>query len=324
MNPPTPRVVVIMPVYNDSRSAAVVLADLDRVLAPLATVSVLVVDDASTPRVAPEDLRPSGSALRLSVLRLRRNLGHQRAIAVGLAYAADHFEADAVIVMDADGEDRVEDVPRLMEGWREARSTSVVFASRMRRSESALFRLLYHTYRGLHWLLTGIPVRFGNFSVIPWSLLPGLVVSSDLWNHYAASVLKAKLPYTSVPAARGRRVAGQSQMNFPGLVMHGLSALSVFGDIVGVRLLVFSVCAFALMSLVAVLGVAAYASGVVHVPDWALVAGGFGLAFGFETLVACSLLALVVLGRRAAADFIPSRDYPLFVESVSESSPLTT
>ena len=54
---------------------------------------------------------PTVSAIRI-VLRLRRNVGHQRAIALGLTYLQVEAGCEAVIVMDADGEDRPADVPR--------------------------------------------------------------------------------------------------------------------------------------------------------------------------------------------------------------------
>ena len=99
-------------------------------------------------------------------------------------------------------------------------------------------------YRFVHLLLTGERVRVGNFSVIPRDLLRRLVAVSDLWNHYAAAVFHARIPYTTIPTTRGTRYAGASQMNFVALVTHGLSAMSVFGDRIGVRLLIVT-CALA-------------------------------------------------------------------------------
>ena len=50
---------------------------------------MLAVDDGSSP--AGDSAGASARALRrVDVLPLRRNLGHQRAIAVGLAYVEDH------------------------------------------------------------------------------------------------------------------------------------------------------------------------------------------------------------------------------------------
>jgi polyisoprenyl-phosphate glycosyltransferase len=40
------------------------------------------------------------------VIKLKRNVGHQRAIAIGLNYVADHHpDIACTVVMDSDGED---------------------------------------------------------------------------------------------------------------------------------------------------------------------------------------------------------------------------
>ena len=75
--------------------------------------------------------------------------------------------------------------------------------------KAVMFRVFYALYRWAHVLLTGIPVRVGNFSVIPSSQLRRLVVVSELWNHYAAAVFKARVPRTSVPTVRAPRLDGQ-------------------------------------------------------------------------------------------------------------------
>ena len=102
------------------------------------------------------------------------------------------------------------------------------------------FAVFYHLYRHLHRALTGVRVRVGNFSILPFAYLSTLVAMSELWNHYAAAVFRSKLAFRMIPIPRGTRIAGSSKMNFVALVSHGLSAISVFGDIVGVRLLIAS------------------------------------------------------------------------------------
>jgi len=97
--------------------------------------------------------------------------------------------------MDGDGEDSPNDIPRMLEQFTKHEGNSIVFASRLKRSENRLFRVFCQGYRLLHYLCTGISVRVGNFSVIRGKLLRRLVVVSDLWNHYAASVIKARLPF---------------------------------------------------------------------------------------------------------------------------------
>src|SRR2546425_10710991 len=88
------------------------------------------------------------------------------------------------------------------------------------------------------------------------TLFRSLVVMSELWNHYAAAVFRSGLPFTTTPIPRGYRIAGTSRMNFVSLTAHGMSAISVFGDVVGVRLLIASLAG----SLMAALGILAVAA----------------------------------------------------------------
>ena len=120
-----------------------------------------------------------------------------------------------------------------------------------------MFRVLYRAYLVVHRALTGYGVRVGNFSIIPRARLRGLVVVSELWNHYAAAVFRSRQPYSTIPTRRAQRLSGTSHMNFVSLVVHGMSAISVYGDRLFVRLIVFAsgLAATAVAGLCAVVGV---------------------------------------------------------------------
>ena len=183
---------------------------------------------------------------------------------MGLCYAHEHRPA-AVVVMDGDGEDDPADLPTLLGAFDAAGGRRIIFAGRARRSESLAFRAFYQLYKALHRLLVGRAVKVGNYAVVPAAALGRLVTAAELWNHFAAAVVKARLPFDVVPTRRGRRYAGDSQMNFIALVIHGLSALSVFAETIGVRLLV---ALAGLMGLTAAAGAAVVA--VRLATDWAV------------------------------------------------------
>src|SRR5215469_1195699 len=77
-------------------------------------------------------------------------------------------------------------------------------------------------------LLVAFLLGRGTSSVILYSALSSLVVTSESWNHYAAAVFNARLPHSSVPISRGARLYGKSHMTFISLVVHGLSAIAVY------------------------------------------------------------------------------------------------
>jgi polyisoprenyl-phosphate glycosyltransferase len=310
--------VMLIPVFNDWASLAQLLPRLDSVLAAhFLTVDVLVVDDGSTIEPEPVFENSSFAALRrVDVLRLRRNLGHQRAIAVGLAYIEECLPAEAIVVMDGDGEDDPADVPRLLERLEEEGNGMVVFAERARRSESLVFRVFYAFFKLLHLVLTGKGVRVGNFSAIPRRRLSSLVVVAELWNHYAAAVFRSRQPYCMIPTYRSRRLCGSSSMNFVSLVTHGLSAISVYSDVVGVRLLVMSIL-LALLTLGGItIAVIVRVATNLAIPGWASYTVGILLILFVQAIMAAFVFSFAILGSRHGTTFLPRRDYSFFIGSV--------
>lgn len=312
-------VVVLMPLRDDWASAAALIRRLDQsVCSYPCTLDVLLVDDGSVQGCNAADFHSHFAVVQtIRVLRLRRNLGHQRAIAIGFVHVEQSITCDAVLVMDADGEDTPEGALQLIRAFAEARhDTTAIFAERSRRTESLFFRSFYQIYKGLHRILTGLSVRMGNFSILPAPYLSTLVVMSELWNHYAAAFFRSGLPFTTIPLPRGYRIAGRSKMNFIALVAHGMSAISVFGDVVGVRLLIGSMAG----SLMACLGILAVAMirfcTDKAIPGWATYAIGTLVIILIQLITIAISFTFTMLSNRINLSFVPLRDYSLFVAEV--------
>jgi hypothetical protein len=310
--------ILCIPVYNDWESALLLLAEVDTVVAKQGwPARVLFVDDGSTEEVPARTGMALRGLLGAEVLRLRCNVGHQRAIALGLTYIHQHRPSALVAVMDGDGEDAPADLPRLVACLRESSRPRVVFAQRARRSEGSLFRLFYSLFKLGHRVMVGRRVDVGNFSIVPRELLERLVGVGDLWNHYAAAVVKSRLPVAKVPIARGQRLRGRSHMNFIGLVSHGLSAMSVYSEEIGTRLLALTCALFlvAFVGLLVVMGVRLFTD--LAIPGWATTT-----ALGISSLLMNALLlglafSFLVLKGRNASTFIPLRDYSYFIQGVT-------
>lgn len=225
-------IVVIMPCLDDWESLTALIKDCEAQALPgTPALTYLAVDDGSERRFDP-DLTPLPKGANLHVLRLKANQGHQRAIALGLAYARTEFSsASGFIVMDSDGEDRPADIPSLL-AEAETHQNHVVVATRARRSEGLGFRLFYQLYKAAFWLMTGKAIKFGNFSYIPAARLDAILYSPTVWNNFASTVLRSRAPVRFIPTQRGKRYFGKSRMNFNSLMVHGLSAISVYSDIV--------------------------------------------------------------------------------------------
>lgn len=306
---------IVIPVCNDWNALRLLLCSLDAVAGDCDhQLDILIVDDGSATLPPPGLVDPHARRhiASIELLTLKRNLGHQRAIAVGLAHLQQRGRRHVVVVMDGDGEDDPADVPRLLKRAEDLGLTSVVFAERTTRSEGPGFRAGYLAYRMLHRLATGHAVRVGNFSALPPRCLEPLAVSPELWNHYAAAVIRSRMPFDLVPTRRRKRLDGRSRMNFVSLVIHGLSSVSVFGDVVGARLLVATTALSGLCGLLA--GAAALLAATPS--PWAGAApfllGGLAV-LGLHAAIVAGLVLLVILDSRSRGAFIPARDAPQFV-----------
>ena len=189
------------------------------------------------------------------------------------------------------------------------RGEKIVFAARTKRSEGWIFTFFYHLYRLIHFLLIGIRVRVGNFSVVPPRALKRLVAVSELWNHYAAAVHKAKLPMEFIPSERAKRLAGTSRMDMVSLAVHGLSAMAVFGDRIGVRLLI--VVSAGMVLTVAAVGIVIAIRLVTDlaIPGWATYATGLLFVMLMQMLLVILVFIFVILAARNAAHMLPTHDY---------------
>ena len=305
-------ITVLTPCYNDWKSLASLLPGLEAAL-PEGPLELLVVND--NPFGPPGDPLDSPRFQRIRVLNLTRNLGHQRAIAMGLTFLAGE-ETGTVLVMDADGEDRPEDAARMLAAASERGSDVLVFAQRTRRSESLLFRLGYFFYRGLYGMLTGNSIRMGNFSVIPGALLARIAALPEIWTHYAAGIQRTGVPYIHIPTRRGKRLDGTSSMNTTALVTHGLSAVSVHSDRVGVRLLLVSQIFIGVVFVLMLTVVGVKFGTALAIPGWATSAFGLTLILLTQLIITSFFFVFFVLGSRTHQNFVPARDFQHYLADV--------
>lgn len=312
-------IIICSPVFNDWNSALQLLYQVDRVSAEEGlNMEFFFVDDNSSDRIPGKLPEPLQSVKKVTVLRLKRNLGHQRAIAIGLSQIAENYQCNAVVVMDADGEDSPRDIPRLLDKLISTDFSCAVFAKRRKRTETVFFQVCYRLYKIIHRILTGRAVEVGNFSILPMKHLQSLMVVSDLWNHYAASVHQSKIPVETIPADRSGRISGQSKMNFFALVTHGLSAISVYSEIIGVRLLVTMLILSGVNFFVILLVVGIRFFTDLAIPGWATTTVFSLLILFMQFLVISLIYSLFVLQNRNNLTFIPLRDYKFFVSSINE------
>jgi glycosyltransferase involved in cell wall biosynthesis len=308
--------IIVIPSFNDWEALEKLLQLIDEIaLTPGMGLDVMVVDDFSTQPI-PNSLAQQvyRQIQNVNVLRLSRNLGHQRAIAVGLCYVYHHLQADFVVVMDGDGEDNPFEIERLLNVSDQSGNKKIIFAKRTKRSESSTFKFFYFIYKKLYQILVGREISVGNFSLIPTSLLKNVVVISEIWNHYSSGIYRSRIPYLEVPVPRAKRLGGEPKMNLVSLVTHGLSSIAVYGDIVGTRILLSIVALFAFLVLIfsSVFIIKFFTNWAI--PGWATYVSGLSTIFLFQLILMGAVFSMVILSARNALNFIPIRDYKYYVD----------
>jgi hypothetical protein len=232
---------IVTPVYRDVSSFEILRERLLEVLGPDAGETRFVVID-DTAGQDPQIERLHGLA-DVTVLRPPFNLGHQRAIVYALRKILPRVgDDDAIVTLDADGEDQPSDLPRLLaplqnEAGSGQLKQQVVLALRTKRRESLGFKIFYRLFRLMFRSLTGATVRSGNFAAMPGSLAKRVLQHPTFDLSYSSAILALDVPVEYVPCERGERYEGRSKMTYGRLAMHGLRMLMPFTDRIAIRAL---------------------------------------------------------------------------------------
>jgi glycosyltransferase involved in cell wall biosynthesis len=308
-------VIVVTPVYEDREASSRLFKELAKQFGQ--DVFVVAVDDGSVSE--PLQIESLESAeINGVILKLRRNVGHQRAIAIGLGYVSEHIHPDQrVVVMDSDGEDLPATIPELLDRL-DSNAVDVAVAERKSRVETFRFKTFYAIYKQFFSLMTGRSISFGNFMALKAHAVKRLVCMQELSIHVAGAVLASKLRASALPIDRGPRYAGKSKMNFVGLTLHGFKALMIFAEDVLVRVGIACVLIAALSVLGGVTAILLKVLGF-STPGWSSVVLGI-LILMFMQTGALALMTLMLTGVMRSGSVTTAISYQDFVQDVLTTS----
>jgi len=144
------RVSVLMPAYNEAENLAELIPQISAVLDRSGeSYEIVVVDDGSSDgtRSVMQHLRSA----TVRSIRLRRNAGKSAALSLGL----DHVKGELVVLMDADGQDDPEELPRLIEHL-DSNPIDLVTGRRAVRNDRFVKRNTSKLYNGVTARVTGV------------------------------------------------------------------------------------------------------------------------------------------------------------------------
>jgi len=143
---------VIVPAFNEAESLLELLPRLDAVFSAVAH-EIIIVDDGSTDGTA-DFLRTAAKDIAvLRIFILRRNLGKSMALAVGF----ENARHPVVVTLDADLQDRPEDIPALLQKLDEG--YDLVSGQRGQRHDGFLRKLVSWIFNRVVSRLTGLKFK---------------------------------------------------------------------------------------------------------------------------------------------------------------------
>ena len=142
------RLKILLPLYNDWKSCNLLLKKINNQLKKRNRMAaIMILDDASTQKTN-LSLNNLKNIKSIDILKMKENLGSQKIISIGLNYLRNK-KNHIITIMDSDGEDDVTQINNLIDNA-EKNKKYVIVASRTKRKESLVFRVLYK----MHLLIT--------------------------------------------------------------------------------------------------------------------------------------------------------------------------
>jgi glycosyltransferase involved in cell wall biosynthesis len=197
---------VVVPVYNEERSVALLYEELQAALDPLGDAwEAVYVDDGSTDSSFAALTRLHSAHDNVVVVRLRRNFGKASALAAGFAQAS----GDVIVTIDGDLQDDPSEIPHLLakldegfdlvSGWKAKRRDPIP-----RRAFSKVFNFAVGVVSGVHLHDMNCGLKAYRASVVR-----GLPLYGELHRFlpvlaYQRGYRIAELPVNHRPRAHGR------------------------------------------------------------------------------------------------------------------------
>ena len=222
---------IVVPCYNEEAVLCITAEKIKGYLAELiqkgkisADSRVVFVDDGS--RDSTWKLISGLSADSLyDAIKLSRNCGHQNALLAGLLTVKDNF--DAVISMDADLQDDIEAIEKMVDAYKDG--ADIVYGVRSSRKKDSFFK---RTSAALFYRLMGTRTvnNHADYRLMSRRALDALSNFGEVNLFLRGIVPMIGLPTATVYYERGERAAGESKYPLKKMIsfaFEGITSLSI-------------------------------------------------------------------------------------------------
>jgi glycosyltransferase involved in cell wall biosynthesis len=197
---------IVVPVYNEERSVALLFDELQATLDGLGTAwEVIFVDDGSTDGTFSALTRLHAAHSTVRVVRLRRNFGKAAALSAGFEQA----RGEIVVTIDGDGQDDPAEIARLLAKLDEG--FDLVSGWKARRRDPLRRRMLSRVFNAVTSWVSGVRLHDMNCGLKAYraEVLYGLNLYGELHRFlpvlaHAEGYRVAELPVNHRPREHGR------------------------------------------------------------------------------------------------------------------------
>ena len=221
------KIVILTPVYNDWNNLGKLLKKINKVFEVSInnTFDLVIVNDCSKENYNHKKYKLK-MINKIILINLEKNVGSQRAIAIGLKYLKKNYKKNfKTIIIDSDGQDNPKIISKILSLNKKNPKCSIAI-NRGQRREPIWFKLFYEAYCILVKLFCFKKIRFGNYSLVDISDLKKITEKKELWSAFPPTLSKNSNRLLHLSADREKRYGGDSKMNFYGLVYHALRVFS--------------------------------------------------------------------------------------------------
>jgi glycosyltransferase involved in cell wall biosynthesis len=294
---------IIIPAYNEAGVIAYVLKELDQILQALTLKClIIIVDDGSTDETTKEVVC-TRLETPLKLIRLSRNFGKEVAMSAGLEASSD---ADAVVIMDADGQHPPLLIKTFIQYW--LQGAEDIYAVRENSG----------TDKGLIWLLRSLFYKFlpsdaqyirsnaGDFRLLSAKVVKALNQLPEKKRFMKGLYSWVGFKKQAVPYTVRSRIAGKTKFTLRNLINFALTGITSFSTF---PLRLISQIGFIISISSMIYGLFVFIETIVMGAD---LQGWPTLVVSIAFLSGIQLISIGILGEYIAQVFSEVKNRPLY------------
>ena len=302
---------IIIPSYNEEKSLPFMFKRLNNLVISNRgyNFEFLFINDGSRDQTLSILQKESSSNPQVSYLNFSRNFGKEIAVAAGL----DHASGDAVVIMDADGQEPPELIPEMIKWWEKGYDD--VYAKRTKRNEGFLKRLTSKMYYRTLQKMTRVEIQLdtGDFRLFSRRCVDALKQIRETSRQNKALFSWIGYKKKEIVFEQGERAAGTTKWRF-GILSPGNSLINLAID----GFTSFTTLPLRLVTLMGLVISGSAAIYIVVILIQAMI--GIPRSGGFNTLIiivlfmgGVQMISLGIIGEYIGRIFTETKNRPLYL-----------